>query len=67
MRTTELTGAVPHADGPTVAIILGSTRPGRKAETRKIGSFDDFVFVTPEYNSSIPGALKVVEGGGRRP
>lgn len=24
----------------------------------KIGSFDAFVFVTPEYNSSIPGVLK---------
>jgi NAD(P)H-dependent FMN reductase len=24
----------------------------------KIGSFDAFVFVTPEYNGSIPGALK---------
>jgi NAD(P)H-dependent FMN reductase len=108
MRTTEQTGAAPHADGPTVAIIVGSTRPGRKADTvahwvhdiaarrkdatyevvdlcdyplphldepappragrythththawaRKIGSFDAFVFVTPEYNGSIPGTLK---------
>lgn len=34
MRTTEQTGAAPHADGPTVAIIVGSsTRPGRKADT----------------------------------
>lgn len=32
MRTTEQTGAVPHADGPTVAMIVGSTRPGRKAD-----------------------------------
>jgi NAD(P)H-dependent FMN reductase len=31
--TTEQTGAAPHADGPTVAIIVGSTRPGRKADT----------------------------------
>jgi hypothetical protein len=30
MRTTEQTGAAPHADGPTEAIIVGSTRPGRK-------------------------------------
>jgi len=93
-----------------VAIVIGSTRPGRKAETvarwvyeiaiaakrndaefelvdiqdynlplldepvppsmdryskahtkawsEKIGSFDAFVFVTPEYNHGIPGALK---------
>jgi hypothetical protein len=33
MRTTEQTGAAPHADGPTVAIIDGSTRAGRKADT----------------------------------
>lgn len=33
MRTTEQTGAAPHADGPTVAIIVGCTRPGRKADT----------------------------------
>jgi NAD(P)H-dependent FMN reductase len=96
------------APGPKVAIIVGSTRPGRKANTvarwvhdiatrrddgtfevvdlsdyalphldepvpprggqyththtrawaQKIGSFDAFVFVTPEYNGSIPGALK---------
>jgi hypothetical protein len=33
MRTTEQTGAAPHADGPTAAIIVGSTRAGRKADT----------------------------------
>ena len=33
MCATEQTGAAPHADGPTVAIIAGSTRPGRKADT----------------------------------
>jgi NAD(P)H-dependent FMN reductase len=110
MRTTEQTGAAPHADGPAAAIIVGSTRPGREADTmahwvhdiaarrkdatyevvdlrdytlphmdepapprtgrhththththawaQKISSFDAFVFVTPEYNGSIPGALK---------
>jgi hypothetical protein len=30
MRTTEQIGAAPHADGPT---IVGSTRPGRMADT----------------------------------
>jgi NAD(P)H-dependent FMN reductase len=93
---------------PRIAIITGSTRPGRKSDTvarwvhgiaqqrkdaesevvdiadyelplldepippimgqyskahtrawaEKIGSFDGFVFVTPEYNHGIPGALK---------
>ena len=38
MRTTEQTGAAPHADGPTVAIIVGGTRPGRKAEPWPTGS-----------------------------
>jgi NAD(P)H-dependent FMN reductase len=33
MRTTEQTGAAPHTDEPTMAIIVGSTRPGRKADT----------------------------------
>ncbi|WP_188194174.1 NADPH-dependent FMN reductase [Nonomuraea sp. SYSU D8015] len=96
------------AGRPKVAIILGSTRPGRKAETvaawvhdlaarrddatfevvdiadyllphldepvppraghyshphthawaQKIGAFDAYVFVTPEYNASVPGVLK---------
>jgi hypothetical protein len=32
MRTTEQTGAAPHADGPTAASNVGSTRPGRKAD-----------------------------------
>lgn len=93
---------------PRVAIIVGSTRPGRKADTvarwvlniaarredatfevvdiadhalphldepmpprggqythahthawaQRIKSFDAYVFVTPEYNGSIPGVLK---------
>ena len=97
-----------HAEAPKVAIVVGSTRPGRKADAvarwvhdvaaqredatfdvvdvadyalphldepvpplagqysqphthkwaAKIGSFDAYVFVTPEYNHSVPGALK---------
>jgi NAD(P)H-dependent FMN reductase len=97
-----------QALAPRVAIIIGSTRPGRKADTvarwvldlavrrgdatfevidiadhllpnldepmpprggqythphthawaEKIRAYDAFVFVTPEYNGSIPGALK---------
>src|SRR5258706_855410 len=34
------------------------SKPHTKAWAAKIASFDAFVFVTPEYNHSIPGALK---------
>ena len=34
------------------------TRPHTKKWAEKINSFDGFVFVTPEYNHSIPAALK---------
>jgi NAD(P)H-dependent FMN reductase len=34
------------------------TKPHTKAWAAKIGSFDGYVFVTPEYNHCIPGALK---------
>lgn len=32
MRITEQTEAAAHADRPTAAIIVGSTRPGREAD-----------------------------------
>jgi NAD(P)H-dependent FMN reductase len=35
-----------------------SSKPHTKAWAAKIDSFDAFVFVTPEYNHGIPGALK---------
>jgi NAD(P)H-dependent FMN reductase len=34
------------------------TKPHTKAWAAKVGSFDGYVFVTPEYNHGIPGALK---------
>jgi NAD(P)H-dependent FMN reductase len=34
------------------------SQPHTKAWSEKIGSFDAFVFVTPEYNHGISGALK---------
>ena len=43
--------AVPPAMGPP-------SQPHTKAWAAKIGSFDAFVFVTPEYNHSMTGALK---------
>src|SRR5258705_10313687 len=39
--------------------IMGQYRkPHTKAWAAKIGSFDGYVFVTPEYNHGISGALK---------
>ncbi|MGZ2355389.1 NAD(P)H-dependent oxidoreductase [Streptomyces sp. 372A] len=43
--------AVPPAMG-------GTGGPGAQAWVRTVGSFDGFVFVTPEYNSQLPAALK---------
>ena len=34
------------------------TQPHTKAWSAKIDSFDAYVFVTPEYNHSMSGALK---------
>ncbi len=34
------------------------SRPHTHAWARRIAAFDAFVFVTPEYNHSVPGALK---------
>src|SRR5690348_13204717 len=39
--------------------IMGQySKPHTKAWAAKIGSFDGYVFVTPEYNHGISGALK---------
>src|SRR2546426_7000677 len=39
--------------------IIGQySKPHTKAWAAKIGSFDGYVFVTPEYNHGVPGALK---------
>jgi NAD(P)H-dependent FMN reductase len=43
----------------TMPPIMGQySRPHTKAWAEKIGGFDAFVFVTPEYNHSTSGALK---------
>lgn len=34
------------------------SRPHTKMKATKIASFDAFVFVAPEYNHGMPGALK---------
>lgn len=49
---------LPLFDEPMSPSIGKYTKPHTKAWSAKIASFDGFVFVTPEYNHSIPGALK---------
>ena len=45
---------------PYAVVVLGRayTKPHTLRWSAKIGSFDGFVFVTPEYNHSMPAALK---------
>ncbi|WP_424556337.1 NADPH-dependent FMN reductase [Streptacidiphilus pinicola] len=49
---------LPHLDEP-VPPFMGQYQNGHTKEwAAKIGSFDGFIFVTPEYNHSTSGALK---------
>ncbi|WP_207956912.1 NADPH-dependent FMN reductase [Rubrobacter tropicus] len=50
--------ALPHLDEPVPPLAGQYTRPHTHKWAAKIAPFDAFVFVTPEYNHSIPGALK---------
>src|SRR6266436_10270692 len=49
---------LPLLDEPIPSIMGQYSKPHTKAWAAKIASFDGFVFVTPEYNHSISGALK---------
>jgi NAD(P)H-dependent FMN reductase len=49
---------LPLLDEAMPPIMNQYTKPHTKAWAEKIGSFDAFVFVTPEYNHSTSGALK---------
>ena len=49
---------LPVLDEPMPAIHGQYERAHTRAWARVIASFDAYVFVTPEYNRSIPGALK---------
>jgi len=49
---------LPLFDEPMSPMFGKYTKPHTQAWAEKIASFDGFVFVTPEYNHSIPGALK---------
>ena len=47
-----------HLDEPLPASLGKYANEHTMKWSRKIASFDGFVFVTPEYNHGIPGALK---------
>jgi len=49
---------LPLLDEPSPPSTGKYTKEHTKAWSAKIDSFDAFVFVTPEYNHGIPGALK---------
>jgi NAD(P)H-dependent FMN reductase len=49
---------LPHLDEPIPASAGRYAQAHTKKWAAKIGSFDAFVFVTPEYNHSTSGALK---------
>ncbi|MDT0463268.1 NADPH-dependent FMN reductase [Streptomyces gibsoniae] len=49
---------LPLLDEPYPPSLGQYTQPHTKAWSEKIASFDGFVIVTPEYNRSVPGALK---------
>jgi len=48
----------PLFDEPMSPMFGKYTQPHTKAWSDKIASFDSYVFVTPEYNHSMPGSLK---------
>jgi NAD(P)H-dependent FMN reductase len=49
---------LPLLDEPMPPTMGQYSKPHTKAWAAKIGSFDGYVFVTPEYNHGVPGALK---------
>lgn len=49
---------LPHLDEAIPPSMGQYSQPHTKVWAEKIGSFDGFVFVTPEYNHSTSGALK---------
>lgn len=49
---------LPLLDEPVSPMLGGPSRPHTKVWAAKIGSFDAYVFVTPEYNHATCGALK---------
>ena len=50
--------ALPLLDEPLSPMMGQYSKPHTRVWAAKIASFDAYVFVTPEYNHGIPGALK---------
>jgi NAD(P)H-dependent FMN reductase len=50
--------ALPLLDEPAPAAIGEYANPHTREWARTIASYDEFIFVTPEYNHSTPAALK---------
>lgn len=49
---------LPLYDEPYPAMMQQYTKEHTKRWSQKISEFDGYIFVTPEYNHSVPGALK---------
>lgn len=49
---------LPLLDEPDPPAMGRYTREHTRVWAEKIASFDGFIFITPEYNHSVPGALK---------
>src|ERR1044071_3026853 len=49
---------LPLLDEPVPPSMGQYSKPHTKTWAAKVGSFDGYVFVTPEYNHGVPGALK---------
>src|SRR5204863_7669401 len=49
---------LPLLDEPVPPSMGQYSKPHTKAWAAKIGSFDGYVFVTPEYNHGVPGRSK---------
>src|SRR4030095_1786910 len=49
---------LPLLDEPVPPIMGQYSKQHTQAWAAKIGSFDGYVFVTPEYNHGVPGSLK---------
>ncbi|MDQ3628512.1 MAG: NAD(P)H-dependent oxidoreductase [Actinomycetota bacterium] len=53
--------SLPLLDEPLPAIFSDYRAPHTRRWADTIGSFDGFVFVTPEYNHSVPAALNAID------
>ena len=49
---------LPLLDEPNPPMMRQYEKDHTKAWSEKIASYDGFIFVTPEYNHSVPGAMK---------